>query len=516
MAQYVASYSYTEDVGTSFHTFYNTEYKFGIGMTNIAYTNVTTGYIFPPNITGLYSTNGCGWDTNGLSTTRQVDTVEQLDTGAFTNGYSGTEMWSGAGPEFPDGYPAISMGYRTANVTLAYVTDGDPTNILSRVYEITVFDAKENGTIALDPSEAMVNGTNCNAEGKVYCTWSDCNTNIITVTLPTATNGNYKVSVGVMRPEIFLTKARFATVGDVNETVSEGDTLYSTNRVTDLTNSITVGEKVTVFCKFGTDPAVTPTNAPAITAWNWTIGGQTISNYVANTSSGTVHGPYDKDKQSCTYYWKAGTNAAVVKCDATVNGVAVPTLAYFDVVKPAINFSVTVGANATFDANYVPAGGGKAIHWGDADANGTVGFSYVYDRSAQTNWTVCQLITATRKKKVNGVWSTRSGTSVLDLLFPNNNDNDSPGKLVEGTAVTADDKFDVWLMYNPQTPGSIWIPVWRCSQFGWSGSAEDPNANGTWPAASATVRNDPGPFNVSATDEFPQWSINWNQTTYAP
>jgi hypothetical protein len=151
MAQYVASYSYTEDVGTSFHTFYNTEYKFGIGMTNIAYTNVTTGYIFPPNITGLYSTNGCGWDTNGLSTTRQVDTVEQLDTGAFTNGYSGTEMWSGAGPEFPDGYPAISMGYRTANVTLAYVTDGDPTNILSRVYEITVFDAKENGTIAWTP-----------------------------------------------------------------------------------------------------------------------------------------------------------------------------------------------------------------------------------------------------------------------------------------------------------------------------------------------------------------------------
>lgn len=514
----VATYNYTADVGTDFHTFSSIAYTYGHGMTNLNYTNVTSGWIITPGIVGAYCTNGCGWDTNtdGLLTIRSREASNRLEDNSLTNQVSDTEQWSGEHPlTGATSYPAISMGYVTASVTFDYLTGGDPTNSLSRIYEISVFDTLENGSIPLDLSEAMVNGTNCDAEGKAYFTWTDCTTNTVSVTFPgTRTNVYYKVNVGMVRPHIFLVQASYAEY--VDENTNYIYTAYTTNLVTDATNTVVVGGKITLFCKMAKDDG-TVVSVPAITNWSWTIGGKTLSNYVANSTSGQDYESYPKNQESCVFYWKSGISAAEVKCNVTVNGAALLAVAYIDVYKPTNSFAVTVGSTASFDANHLGNFGTKSVHWGNGEAGVSVGFTYDYDRTSQTNWTVCQLITATRKVKDNGgIWRTRSGTSVLDELFPNNNTSDSPSRYVSGKAVSADDKFDVWLMYNPQTPGSIWVPVWRCSQFGWSGSAEDPNADGTWPATSATVSNDPGPFNVSLTDEFPKWTQNWLGINYVP
>lgn len=521
----VDGYEVTTDVTGDFHAYYHERYDYGSGATITAYTNCSNGaYIFMTQngvkITGWFTTNSTGWDTNAgaLADPATYTSTKQDENGNYGTPETGNNTIYP--PQFPNGYPAKNMTGFTESVDLVYLTDGDTNNLGNSAYEITVTATAygTNGSYTVAPGDITVCGTTCDSDGKVTQVWPDCSTNSLTVSFAAAhTNATFNVNVSKIRPQIFLVRARYATGGDVTETISVGDVLYSTNVVTDATNSITVGEKVTLFCKIADGAGNIVTN-PTISAWSWTIPGSTVSNYVANNNQGKVTEAYDKDKENCMFFWKDGTtNSIRVQCDATVSGATVSTYAWFDVVKPTIAFNVTVGANATFDANHLGIPGTKSIHWGTGEDGTSVGFSYAYDRSSQTNWGICQLLTSTRKyKDAGGVWHTRSGTSVLDNEFPNNRPSDSPARYVTGRAISADDKFDIWLMYNPQTPGSIWIPVWRCSQFGWSGSAEDPNADGTWPAASATVANDPGPFNVSITVNFPEWTQNWDQTTYVP
>jgi hypothetical protein len=509
----LATYNYMADVGTDFHTFEKTDYTYGLGMTNTYYTNVTTGWIIAPGIIASYCTNGAGWDTNtgGLFTTRSRDSAEQVEGGAYTNQVSTNETWSGEGPTFPDGnYPAVNLGYLTKTVTFDYLTGGDPSNCLTRVYEITVFDAKENGTIALDPTDAMVNGTNCDGEGRVYVTWTDCTTNTISVTFPTdCTNVYYKVSVGMVRPQIFLVRASYGV--DTNGNVDTNIVLHTTNVVTDATNTVTVGEKITLICKMATDSGVVVTN-PVITAWSWSIGGLTISNYVADNSSGTVYEPYDKDKQTCVFYWKDGTNAAIVICNATVNGAVVPTIAYFNVTKPNPSFSVVLDqfAIAVDGAHASSEVGDVSLHWGTGFVGESAGITYNYT-PVTNQWSICQLVTSTTRKNFHGaVIDVESGAG-LDTAFPFYTESDSPanGIGINDDEVWADDEFRVWLMHKPPTPGAIWVPIRKITEkFGWDAKAVKA-ANGQWNLTLAkTLPEGTTLLESEETDSYPTWNKN--------
>lgn len=231
----VSSYDYEADTIGDFHTFVSIHYTFGVGQTGIGNTNVTDGVLENPNIIAFYSTNTCGWDTNtgSLSKVRDYVQKKEKDDGTYTGERTFSEDWSGDGPSFPSGFPAISYPGHTSSVGLKYLTGGSTNNPQSRLYEITVFETRESGQ-AVPASEAKVNGTNCDSEGRVYVSWDDCTNNTVVFSFPTTrTNVYYNVSVGMVRPQIFLVTATWELDDNGNTTA-----VFETNRVTDATNSV--------------------------------------------------------------------------------------------------------------------------------------------------------------------------------------------------------------------------------------------------------------------------------------
>jgi hypothetical protein len=506
----VSSYNYESENPGTFHTFTSVAYVFGVGQTNISWTNVTVGLLENPNIVGHYRTNSCGWDTNAgsLSTERQVNRSKLTDEDAVVNSESFTESWTGGGPDFPSGYPAISIPWLKESVGLEYLTGGDTNNPQSQVYEITVFDTRENGQ-PFPASEASVDGVACDSEGRVYKTWTGCTTNGVSVSFSTnRTNVYYKVSVGMVRPQIFFVRSTFELDGNG---VATTNVFTTTNLVTDATNTVMAGEKITLVCKMATDSGTVVAN-PTISAWSWTIGGKTLSNYVGTSNLGKDYEPFDKDKEECTFHWKAGTNGAEVKCNATVNGATVPAKAYFDVTKPDPSFSVVLDPNAiAIDGNHGALDEGEVgLHWGTGFVGEAAGITYNYT-PVTNQWSICQLATSITRKNFRPATIKTVFGSGLDGAFPTDLPSDSPLDTVGANddEVWANDEFRVWLMYKPPTPGAIWVPIRKVSEkFGWDAKAVKA-PNGTWSLTLAkTLPENTTLLESEETDGYPTWNKN--------
>ncbi len=145
-----------------------------------------------------------------------------------------------------------------------------------------------------------------------------------TPTLP-AKYSNYTFSVSVQKAKLKIIR----TVGS------------SSFDMTGQTTNVIVGEQIALSCQFD-DGTIAP-----ITNFQWTVPGTFISNYVANSTSGTVY-PLTNSaaftNSGITYYWVDGSGESLleVQCTVIAKGVTMTAKAKFNVVRPAPAFTATI------------------------------------------------------------------------------------------------------------------------------------------------------------------------------
>lgn len=507
----VTTYNYTSHTSGDFETFESISFAFGLGQTNIGYTNFsenlyTNGtFLASPDIIRMDGTNFTGWDTNSmlLSTDWSVQwsqTSSNLTNAPITGGtsYSGSASLPSFSGTYP--FPYSTLSYDTASVGLALDTGGDPNNVQTRIYTLKIEAVQRNTPVP--SADITVGGVACDADGKVDLAFADCSTgnNISAVFTAAQSNVWYNVTVvGVARPQIFRVENSFVINSDENGTVT--NIVSNTNRITDAVKNATVGEQIILLCKMGYEDGSPYMNA-AVTNWSWSISGLTLSNFVGTLTIGQDYDPYPKDQETCIFYWKdASTNTLILSCSSIVSGQLIPATTYFDVIKPSNPFSIVVGVAPNCDN----LKGGYKLRWGGVVFNNIYKIGFIKTYATSENWTACQLITTTRKVMDNGApWYGVSG-SALDTKFPNDDVWDSPSMPCERDLTSLDDKFLTYLMYNPKTPGSIWVPVSVSESFGWSGTATRDTNNDTWSGAPIYFPNDRA-IVITNTTSYPIWN----------
>jgi hypothetical protein len=424
----VSTYKRTVHTGVSEILHFERQYGYGRGQTNIAYTNIVANpNQTPPAATVILdsSTNVWTWDFSlwSLSTNYTSDWINlhadgSAETGQVTHeGDNEPPSFTG---EYP--YPAVDIPGLVENVSFQYETGGDTNSPLTRVYIIHV-EAKEGANL-VPPGEITVAGQTCDGDGNVAVTWADCTTNGFSASFGARTNVYFKVDVGMVRPQIFRITGTY--VIGVNEQGNFTNVFTSTNVITDKTNFVLAGELINLYCKMATDAGVVVTN-PAITGWDWTIPGQTVSNYVATTPLGKKYEGYPKNQESCVYYWyNRSINTFTVVCNATVNGQPVQSKAYFDVYKPSGTLGMRNGAPAAADANWFKAPGVFSIHYGGSPPVDPVHGVY-YDPTVtvaegiSADYKMCQIVNSVESKQSlnaqGGPWSGVKGTKKLTGNF---------------------------------------------------------------------------------------------------
>lgn len=524
---------YSGDVGEGATMAYTNvyDYAYSVGATNLMRTNTTGGATVFEIYTEIKTTFSWQWDS-GTDTLSEMFHVDLFSMDTATNSLSsGYDASTGQTP--PRLPPDDSERYRymktpgeNREVTLLQLilNDGAPTDIKTVFYSINI-EATQDG-VPIPGSEITVYTNRCDASGSVVFGFASLSTNDITTKFTSGyTNVYYKVRAVPLKPEIFFRHTYYQPA--INETNVTLIPMSSTNGIAGQTNSIWIGEHVTLMFKM-VDPAGNEvTNAPA-SNWVWTIGGKTVGNYVATTPLGEVTKSYPTNQASCAFYWHDATNGVLISCTATQSETQVEAKTWFDVQKPDNNFQITV----TGDIDIHPtADGGANVDWGNPNGNPPVaGFTILYENAADTNhWAVAQIITLLdiRKKVANSPVPKFVGvkvTNALDTAFPVPALNDSPGIEVDCIAIWRSDTFIDYLLFNPFAPESIWVPHSISEPFTWKmtlTSVPLPND-----PTSATFFLDPAntkiPTNVNSKiittidSAFPEWTNSVTKPTLVP
>ena len=131
--------------------------------------------------------------------------------------------------------------------------------------------------------------------------------------------------------------------------------------------------------------------------------------------------------------------------------------------------------------------------------------------SGSTEW--LQVATPLRRRQLNsGSWERWTGSG-LDTTYPYSTDpltSDSPSEHLTSSFLqdTADDSFEMWLMFKPSGTGAIWVPL-RKTSWSWSGSA---SRSGTvWTLNSSNHSTNPS--DVDSTTP-PSWTRNAASNTW--
>jgi hypothetical protein len=242
---------------------------------------------------------------------------------------------------------------------------------------------------------------------------------------------------------------------------------------------------------------------------NWRIPTRAIEYYKSTADKGEVIEIKDADLSQDTirYYWcDAGRKTVILDVDVTINGQSLnfKRTATFDVVKPEITFNGKLSLS-TFISNDIPPDKTRSVatHLGTFTRTGD-------PAGGKCAWTQIVGFAATvqpgnRTYSVEGVDDT-----------PTDPDN-IPGvpfawhDFVQFSAIhpaeisySVSRNFDLWLMYQCELPGSIWIPLAKGSWL--------TRANATWNgeiwvkgAFSPSTTNLSPPVESSPTDQFPLW-----------
>jgi hypothetical protein len=300
----------------------------------------------------------------------------------------------------------------------------------------------------------------------------------------------------------------------------------------------TVGEKIELKVNYTKEWGV-------LKSVEWTIPGTVVRNYTDNATKAEVTQLPDADKKKLTplvFYWVDGADGRKVEAKCVFTSAGKDTdktlSATFDVKAPAASpFSGTVdtvGLDPAAAPTYLKFGIAKeGIKW---DWKITVPSTHDgWVKDVQTVQVKRKRTTAAGKKQV---W-TIPGTKVpppsdqLDTdnpyslagdyppcpgfpqkvsaggSFSDKSTFDSPATPLPGMkAKSLDDTFQYFLMYKPDTPDAIWVPIakagWHCK-----GSATV-DAAGTWTISGAGTGGGAG----AATTDFPLFTSNAKLNTW--
>jgi fibronectin type 3 domain-containing protein len=280
--------------------------------------------------------------------------------------------------------------------------------------------------------------------------------------------------------------------------------------ITDTTQNATVGEKVVL------EADVQPPGT-AFSITGWTVAGNPIANYTANTGSGRVTRLGTLTQPAATFYWVEGGNGRPVTLTVSIGGQPTTVSATFNVKRP----SATVTATVTGTVAKAVVQGTCSMQFGDPNAPS--GRGIVFRRTLEqgvagtTAWVQIAYPRSTRRETNNTCWL-RQGPG-LDATFPYGGTldveetADSPRVALEIDAVakTAADEFDMWLLFMPPGNGSIWVPLKKV-HWGWTGNATQ---NGTG-CAGWTVSGNGQAGAVADSTTHPEWDTLANVGLYQP
>lgn len=265
---------------------------------------------------------------------------------------------------------------------------------------------------------------------------------------------------------------------------------------------------------------------------SWTIPGTVVKDYQDNATTATVTPLPASDKTNATikFYWVDGADGRSVSMSCTCAGAGTKTASVtYDVKAPTLDKFTSVTDSVGFDSAAHPTrlqfglGGKVGIKWDwkvtvPAGVDGWVKDVQTINTDTRRTsggtkqvWTLpgSKVPPATQLDTANPY----TQTDIFPIGFPikvtagasyaDTDTSDSPATPLGGTTrKVISDTFRYRIMYKPDTPDAIWVPVAVADWF-WKGTAT--MAGGTWTLSGA---DNPANPSGSATTSFPEYTSN--------
>ena len=303
----------------------------------------------------------------------------------------------------------------------------------------------------------------------------------------------------------------------VDDPSSAPQILFNTSNVTGSTVTVFVGQLINLTCFLPDLPG-----HPTMSNFNWTVPGNTFSNYVTTVKLGKLYPDFAKNHSDVNFHW-AADGTYIVSCTAVVKGQEVHSQnTTFIVKRPVATMSVTTPGQIRVDNN-MPRLNGNYLHFGGY-LNGTnfvPGIRFqINNEDATGSFFFAQLGTLNRLhfpfRATYPIETNHYGPG-LDAGVPatwpypfdpdlTNVVSDSPYEPCYPTdsKVTIDDSFNMYVMYLNSSPGALPVSL-QVVNWNWSAQATQTNSlQNQWRLDSGV----PGVSQPVNTVTFPQWTNN--------
>lgn len=328
----------------------------------------------------------------------------------------------------------------------------------------------------------------------------------------------------------------------LNITVAVLDiSLAGTGTVTDTTQSAVIGQQINL------QASITPSDLTQLSnsSGSWTIPGFAILGESFTDEQGTYTPLLDHSGYQKIFYWVDGSSNRSVIYNLNINGATLTAQCAFNVKSPQnVKVSYTLGVPG-IDTNYgYETNGSVWAHDGKfpQSTNDTVGLGILWsvDFSQSTSsrgyYSWIQTISSEVRtvQRENGTSYTIEGQTFpsLDgrflqpLIGPDSNryfdspaglyspfQSDNFGPFNDMKNITASNQFRDWLMYQPDIPNSINVPLGTCA-WEWHAQATNgkTNAQGVFTFTTVSLSNSsPSPTAFTTNigpSSYPIWSSN--------
>lgn len=289
--------------------------------------------------------------------------------------------------------------------------------------------------------------------------------------------------------------------------VYEMKILRDATDITNTTTNVIVGQQIALVMQ------VLPEDDLA-SGIQWAVPGTRVQNYVANSTTGTVTPLTNLSDATVTYYWVDGADGRQVTLTLTVFGTQVTRTATFNVKRPTASITTATGnvvVGTGWGDTEMSFGADPSHHGIDFTRSLTIPSGF----SGNTEW--IQIATPFHRRQLNDrSWQRFTGSGLdTQYQYPELSTGvtaDSPAEHLDGSLLqaTADDTFEMWLMFQPTGAGSIWVPLRKVT---WSWSGATTRSGITWTLNSSN--HSLFPSDVDSTTH-PQWTRNTISNTYVP
>jgi hypothetical protein len=304
--------------------------------------------------------------------------------------------------------------------------------------------------------------------------------------------------------------------------------------VNNTTQTVTIGEKVEL---------TTEVTGGTVTGREWTVPGKTVSNYnivcsgppllgATRCTGATSAAPATLSQlngASVTYYWWEAGNSLQVTHNVIIGGRSYPATVTFNVLSPTGSIAgvqQNLGVRGPIYTE-IQDGGNWYLAHGEIDFDKGIKLRPTINYQSgvtQGNIQWVQVYKISRRlQNTDNSW-VKVSREGIDRTYPypfnptNSNDmDDSPRQQLTGVVqngntfnwkrVEVNDTAKTWLMFKPDTMGSIWVPL-AFINWGWSGVATKSGSG--WVKDSSSTS---GPTNGSPL-AFPIWDNNVNDASY--